>query len=60
MNVSVIVASIGRPHSLRRLLECLAAQDLAEEFEVTDPEGRSVRAIRSRAVRAPEGVSAAG
>lgn len=42
------------------LVQQLIDAGLAEEFEVTDPEGRSVRAIRSRAVRAPEGVSAAG
>lgn len=42
------------------LVQQLIEAGLAEEFEITDPEGRSVRAIRSRSVRSPEGVSAAG
>jgi hypothetical protein len=42
------------------LVQQLIDVGLAEEFEVTDGEGRSVRAIRSRAVRTPEDVSAAG
>jgi hypothetical protein len=42
------------------LVQQLIDAGLAEEFEVTDAEGRSVRAIRSRSVRTPEGVSAAG
>ncbi len=42
------------------LVQQLLEAGLAEEFEVTDTEGRLVRAIRSRAVTNPEGVSAAG
>jgi uncharacterized LabA/DUF88 family protein len=42
------------------LLQQLLDAGLAEEFDVTDPEGRVVRAIRSRAVTSPEDVSAAG
>jgi hypothetical protein len=42
------------------LVQQLIDAGMAEEFEVTDTEGRAVRAIRSRAVRTPEGVSVAG
>jgi hypothetical protein len=42
------------------LVQQLIDAGLAEEFEVTDSDGRAVRAIRSRAIRTPEGVSAAG
>ncbi len=42
------------------LVQQLIEAGLAEEFEVTDADGRAVRAIRSRAVRTPEDVSAAG
>ncbi|MGH7325769.1 MAG: hypothetical protein ACREJ9_14160, partial [Candidatus Rokuibacteriota bacterium] len=42
------------------LVQQLVEAGLAEEFEITDPEGRLVRAIRSRVATNPEGVSAAG
>jgi hypothetical protein len=42
------------------LVQQLIDAGLVEEFEVTDGEGRLVRAIRCRAVRSPEGVSVAG
>src|SRR5712691_3215017 len=42
------------------LVQQLIEAGLVEEFEATDAEGRSVRAIRSRLATSPEGVSAAG
>jgi hypothetical protein len=42
------------------LVQQLIDAGLVEEFEVTDSDGRAVRAIRSRAIRTPEGVSVAG
>jgi NYN domain len=42
------------------LVQQLIDAGLVEEFEIMDSDGRAVRAIRSRAIRAQEGVSAAG
>jgi hypothetical protein len=42
------------------LVQQMVDAGLVEEFEATDAEGRSVRAIRSRAATSPEGVSATG
>lgn len=47
-------------HEREALVQRLIEAGLAEEFDVVDGEGRAVRAIRSRAVTKPEGVSAAG
>ncbi|MBI4592658.1 MAG: NYN domain-containing protein [Candidatus Rokubacteria bacterium] len=42
------------------LVQRLIEAGLAEAFDVVDTEGRSIRAIRSRDVTSPEGVSAVG
>lgn len=42
------------------LVQQLIEAGVAEEFEVTDTEGRLVRAIRSRPATSPGGISAAG
>jgi len=43
------------------LVQQMIEAGVCEEFEATDADGRSVRAIRSRAATiSPEGVSAAG